>query len=205
MGHSHRPCADQTRDNILKVSTKLFSAKGFAATSISEIAKAAGINQSLIYHHFTSKECLWKRVKGELLENYLSCSKIDFEKLMMTEDLSEFIEQITRMRFTFYDSNPDIRRMIKWQELAPKQEELQGSANGDYQLLSDKLENFYRQGMLAKGVRFEMAFAILLSTPKVYFSQQQRIEKDLDKETIAREKVIYLEMVVAGLKRMLMA
>jgi len=52
---------------IINVAKKLFSEKGFAGTSISDLAKAAEINQSLIYHYFENKEALWRRVKHDEL------------------------------------------------------------------------------------------------------------------------------------------
>ncbi len=48
-----------TKDTILKSALKVFVEKSFAGSSINRIAKTAGINQSLIYHHFDSKEDLW--------------------------------------------------------------------------------------------------------------------------------------------------
>lgn len=204
MGSPNRACADQTRANILKVSQKLFAEKGFAGTSISQIAKLAEVNQSLIYHHFESKEGLWKRVKGDMLADYLSCQDEDFEALFATDDIAAFIEKITRMRFKFYDENPDIRRMIKWQELDDKKMLLQGGANKDYQRLRDKMANFHQRGCLKQGLSFDMAFALLISTPKVYFAQQFRLEQKLTQEQIVVQKELYLNVVIDGLQHMLM-
>jgi len=51
--HKQRPSADRTREMILTAERTLFVQYGFAATSISQIAKAAHVaNQSLIYHHY---------------------------------------------------------------------------------------------------------------------------------------------------------
>ena len=44
------------RDEILQVAAELFSERGFEATSIREIADAAGILPGSLYHHFASKE-----------------------------------------------------------------------------------------------------------------------------------------------------
>ena len=53
----------KTKEIILEAALAVFIEKGFAGASISQIAKAAKINQSLIYHHFASKEDLWVCVK----------------------------------------------------------------------------------------------------------------------------------------------
>jgi AcrR family transcriptional regulator len=47
-----------TRKQILDASLKLFSDKGFARTSVRDIARAAGITDAAIYYHFQSKRDL---------------------------------------------------------------------------------------------------------------------------------------------------
>jgi len=67
---------------ILKVARKLFIRKGFAATSISEIAKECNINKSLIYHHFENKESLWKAIKGEMISTYIGTIKKQVQRFV---------------------------------------------------------------------------------------------------------------------------
>ena len=47
-----------TREAILAVADRLFTEKGYAGVSLSDIGRAAGINKSLIHHYFGSKEDL---------------------------------------------------------------------------------------------------------------------------------------------------
>ena len=49
---------DERRQQLLQVATTLFVQKGFAATSMSAIAAAAGLQKASLYHHFCSKESL---------------------------------------------------------------------------------------------------------------------------------------------------
>jgi AcrR family transcriptional regulator len=55
---------------IERAARKLFAARGFADTSIDEIAKRAGVAKGAVYHHFASKRELFTRVldrvQGEL-------------------------------------------------------------------------------------------------------------------------------------------
>ena len=44
------------RDQILQASARLFTSKGFAATSTREIAEAVGIRQASLYYHFAGKD-----------------------------------------------------------------------------------------------------------------------------------------------------
>lgn len=54
--------AAMRREEILRVSLRLFSRRGYHATSIRNIARAAGITEGLIYHYFESKEDLLKSI-----------------------------------------------------------------------------------------------------------------------------------------------
>lgn len=47
-----------TPDRILEKATQLFMENGYAGTSMSMVAKTAGIQKASLYHHFESKEAL---------------------------------------------------------------------------------------------------------------------------------------------------
>jgi AcrR family transcriptional regulator len=51
--------AAQTRDAIVGVCLRLFAERGFAATSVDEIARSAGITKGAIYWHFANKDALF--------------------------------------------------------------------------------------------------------------------------------------------------
>jgi AcrR family transcriptional regulator len=44
------------RGSILEVAARLYSERGYAATSIRDLADAAGISSSTMYHHFANKQ-----------------------------------------------------------------------------------------------------------------------------------------------------
>jgi len=54
----------RTKEKILKHALKLFSTKGFKATTVRDIAGAIGIKQSALYNHFKNKD--------EILETLIS-------------------------------------------------------------------------------------------------------------------------------------
>lgn len=53
---------EQTLEQILLVSTKLFTDKGFEKTSIQDIIVELGMSKGAIYHHFKSKEDILEAV-----------------------------------------------------------------------------------------------------------------------------------------------
>ncbi len=110
-----RPTGDQTRFNILKAAKTLFVKQGFAATSISQIATRAKINQSLIYHHFKDKKSLWQLVKETSMQDYFQA----LNKVFQDTHLSgiEFIRTTFRTRIEMFLKKPDIQKMLYWQLL----------------------------------------------------------------------------------------
>jgi AcrR family transcriptional regulator len=59
-----RLTADERRAGIRDAALAVFSARGYHASSIDDIAREAGISKALIYEHFDSKQGLY----GDLLE-----------------------------------------------------------------------------------------------------------------------------------------
>jgi AcrR family transcriptional regulator len=56
-----------TRRRILDAAVELFQEKGFRATSLTDIAKAAEIRKATVYHHFPNKAMLLDEIFREVL------------------------------------------------------------------------------------------------------------------------------------------
>jgi AcrR family transcriptional regulator len=54
--------SEQTRERIVAAASRLFVRKGFAATSIADLAKAVKVTKGALYHHFESKEAIFYAV-----------------------------------------------------------------------------------------------------------------------------------------------
>ncbi len=50
------------RDRILEAAMTVFRRHGFRRSSIEETAEAAGLTRQALYHHFKSKEALFRAV-----------------------------------------------------------------------------------------------------------------------------------------------
>lgn len=51
---------------IIEAATELFAARGFAGTSLQDIAEATGLTRPALYHYFSSKEDLLSRLVSEV-------------------------------------------------------------------------------------------------------------------------------------------
>lgn len=54
--------AEATRRAVLAAARSLFGKKGYAQTSVDEIADAARVTKGAVYHHFAGKEALFRAV-----------------------------------------------------------------------------------------------------------------------------------------------
>ncbi len=61
-----------TQDTILDAAEGLFADKGFAATTIKDIATAASCNSALLYYYFTDKEGLYRAVLERLVQRIIA-------------------------------------------------------------------------------------------------------------------------------------
>ena len=80
-----------SRDEILKAAMHLFANRGFHETSMSEIAREAGVSKALIFWHFKTKEELFFAVLNRLLEPYYIDFAEESEKLDEREQLKKLI------------------------------------------------------------------------------------------------------------------
>ncbi|GAA4401112.1 TetR/AcrR family transcriptional regulator [Tsukamurella soli] len=55
----------QTRREVQRVALDLFTAQGYEATSLREIAAALGINKASLYYHFPNKEAILRSLTAE--------------------------------------------------------------------------------------------------------------------------------------------
>jgi AcrR family transcriptional regulator len=71
-GKASAPLPSERRDHLVTLSAELFAEKGFRATTVREIADAAGILSGSLYHHFSSKESIADEILSRFLNEVLA-------------------------------------------------------------------------------------------------------------------------------------
>jgi AcrR family transcriptional regulator len=74
------------KKHILHTAEQLFAANGFEASTVRDIADAAGVNLAMISYYFGSKEGLMEYLFHERMDN----TKIKVEQLLKNENIAPF-------------------------------------------------------------------------------------------------------------------
>jgi AcrR family transcriptional regulator len=89
---------DKKRSEIAQKSIEVLAKRGFQATTIQEIADAAGLGKGTVYHYFKTKEEILSAVSEEILhemERSFGAALLRIDKPM--EKLSALIEEALRV------------------------------------------------------------------------------------------------------------
>jgi len=104
----------EKQENILKSALRLFAQEGYAATSTSKVAKAAGVSEGLIFKHFRNKEGLL----AAIMDEGKASVKAKMADVVMTSDPREIIRKMLELPFNIDSSEYEMWRLIyalKWQ------------------------------------------------------------------------------------------
>jgi AcrR family transcriptional regulator len=102
--HESRPASPPapvvTRDRILDVAEALFAERGFAGTSMRDLASAAGLTPASFYNHFEGKEALYAAVLQRgirpLVELMHGLATRDERELATDEVIRQVMEHLGR-------------------------------------------------------------------------------------------------------------
>ena len=98
-----------TRQQILDASLRLFSERGFARTTVRDIARQAGITDAAIYYHFDSKRELLEALVEE--RGFLT-SLQNLERVEAEMPLREMVLWMAAGAINLMDENRDFLRLI---------------------------------------------------------------------------------------------
>jgi AcrR family transcriptional regulator len=183
------------KNAIKTISINLFYKKGYFATSISDIAREAGIQKSSIYYHYSNKEELlfdiFKTTLVDLYENLEAQIKgvqgaeekmraaIQSHVIFHMERQKEVIISDSELRGLTVDNNKNIMKM-----------------RDDYER---KFQSLIKAG-IEKGIFADIDFKVasygiitMCTAVSIWFNQSGR----LSKEEVAK---IYVDFIIHGLK-----
>jgi AcrR family transcriptional regulator len=99
--------AEATRRAVLAAARSLFGANGYAQTSVEEIAEAARVTKGAVYHHFASKEALFRAVYAQ------TEAEAQARAMRAADPEAAAVDQIVAMMNAYLDAalDAEIRRI----------------------------------------------------------------------------------------------
>lgn len=115
------------KEKIIHVALDLFAKHGYTETSISKIAKAAGVSKGLTYTHFKNKDDLLRAVVMETLGS-MTAELVELQKLNIVQFLQLYFQMLKAQRDVIrlcmlLVVHPETPQIVK-DMLAVQQEEL---------------------------------------------------------------------------------
>jgi len=98
-----------TAERILDAAEDLFAEKGYAATSLGEVADRVGIRSPSLYNHFRNKEALYQAVLERLLEDFSMPLEQLSREPATRERIFHWLEAIVRQ----HHANPNLARLLQ--------------------------------------------------------------------------------------------
>jgi TetR/AcrR family transcriptional regulator, fatty acid metabolism regulator protein len=92
----------QRKSAILREATKLFAEKGYDATPVSEIARAAGVSDGAVFRHFKDKQDLLYHLFKTIRETFFNDIEQHF-KFSVEETGLEMVLRLSRLYCHFYE------------------------------------------------------------------------------------------------------
>ncbi|GEM_PF-77464 len=146
---------DRTPELLVAAAKKVFALKGYAGTTVREIAKEAGVNLSLVSYHFAGKEGLYRTC----IETFGRARLNDAERLLQTPATSDefalrfqlFVGEI----FKSYVEEPELTLMVQ-REVEAKNPLIEDIFSNTLLKVGLKMKEYFEVGKQKGWVRAEV-------------------------------------------------
>jgi AcrR family transcriptional regulator len=87
--------SERSRGQILEAALELFSHRGYGATSVRDVAEAAGLSKGNVYHHFPDKESIFRALLDQFFER-MARPDLPFNRAIAAGTFPDNLEEMGR-------------------------------------------------------------------------------------------------------------
>jgi len=150
------------RERILDACFEVFARHGYANTTASMLAKAAGISKGLIFYHFKSKKELYLSIVDRCIEK--GKMEMGIDEILENEDFFSAKEKISVAKFHYYKERPRLLKIMR-ETFYETPDELKKELEKKYGELQARNEKMWRRLFekvpLKEGVDRDQAFRLI--------------------------------------------
>ena len=178
---AYRRAPEQKRASLMNAARVLFAQHGFDATSTLQIARAAGVSEGILFHHFGSKKGLFVALAEEFAQS-ASATVMPEDAVELTEDF------IVRSAFDFADANPALYDMMAKGSAELSELDLHAQTEIIINNIEEKLRLGMSQGVVRKGnanIMARLQFALVDAAYREWrLSEQPQLREDYIEEAV---------------------
>ncbi|MCO4851743.1 TetR/AcrR family transcriptional regulator [Bacillus vallismortis] len=193
---------NEKKEKIIKTSIHLFAKKGFASTTIQEIASECGISKGAFYLHFKSKEALLLSA----CEYYIGMSMKkmrNIEEDFAEKPPKEVLKKQIGAQFEDFRNHKDFIVLLLTENIIPENQEIKQY----FYKVTAETDQLYRNALLAsygKGIERYVADLSIMARGIVHSYMNVMVfngELSIDAEEISAFMIERLDDLVQGLIR----
>ena len=156
-----------TRETIIQKSFVLFLSQGYKEISVNTIHKECGVSKGAFYHHFESKDALYKEVLDRFFFSYFKRDDADYSDATVEQKFKDFAK-------TFIGPYKEISKLLNEKQITAYFRFLFQAANSYEDIRNKVNRHFYIKGYYLYQI---------LEQGKT----NNEIKKDIDSKIIARQ------------------
>lgn len=172
---ARRLAPDERRSHLIEVSLELFARKGYSETDLNDVAEAAGIRRTLIYHYFDGgKESLYLAVLRHAWAELASRMTTDAERGpgLLPQNLRTYLDLIEAG-----DPAAEIVRQSRRLDLASVQETTRSASR------------VFAEGMLTNQLGLENPAQPIVSVMQSFLSFFEALVDEWSRQAVDRAQV----------------
>ena len=135
--------SETSRQQVIDAAIKTLAKRGFANTSVSDIAAAAGMSKGVVHYHFTSKDDLLARVLEQCSAKMSDRVRAAWEA--PNAPMEKIKAALAEMWATRTDGNAEIRVLVDLMSLAVHDPKLRKPLSAQFHAMrADMVEDFVK-------------------------------------------------------------